>query len=245
MADDCMKEVVIFPSSEETVLKEKPSLHRSIKPMEVNKISPTIDELLQKEAEKKPNKRLTSLPYGFGEEVIAPELPTNKPDVYGPIIIEPKTMRHAMRGTPGKIDEYLHPQPDQYTPAEVEAILKGYREKFSSIAGVSTRALEDQQDERLTSLNETQKAIHDVCMDMSAFLIAKNRKYGDSVCNPVRCFSKASMLEQINVRLDDKISRIMSAQHDDIEDAEKDLLGYLIIKRVAIQKRQKLTLEAD
>ena len=40
-------------------------------------------------------------------------------------------------------------------------------------------------------------------------------------------------LEQIDVRLDDKLSRIMSGQGDEDEDVEQDIIGYLILKRVA------------
>ena len=69
-------------------------------------------------------------------------------------------------------------------------------------------------------------------------LLEKNRKYGDSALNPKRIFSKASPMEQINVRIDDKLSRICSNQFDDKEDAVFDLLGYLILRRI-IQRRLK------
>lgn len=65
-------------------------------------------------------------------------------------------------------------------------------------------------------------------------LCEKNRKYGNSALDPKRIFSKSSTIEQLNVRIDDKISRIASRQTDDTEDAELDLIGYLLIKRVAI-----------
>lgn len=77
----------------------------------------------------------------------------------------------------------------------------------------------------------TQEAIRKCCDDVAEMLCEKNRKYGDSALNPIRIFSKSDSLEQINVRIDDKLSRIMSAQTDDTEDAEFDLLGYLILKR--------------
>ena len=83
------------------------------------------------------------------------------------------------------------------------------------------------------SLTKTQKAIITVCDLIKGQLLDKNRKYGDSAIHPKRVFSKSSAIEQINVRIDDKISRIMSAQDDDIEDAEFDLLGYLMLKMVA------------
>jgi len=64
-------------------------------------------------------------------------------------------------------------------------------------------------------------------------LVEKNRKYGNSALEPQRVFSKASPLEQINVRIDDKLSRIANQQKDEDEDAEFDLLGYLLLKMVA------------
>lgn len=79
----------------------------------------------------------------------------------------------------------------------------------------------------------TQRTIADVCDALKAILIDKNRKYGNSALEPVRLFSRADPIEQINVRIDDKLSRIRSGQRDDDEDAELDLIGYLILKRVA------------
>jgi hypothetical protein len=71
------------------------------------------------------------------------------------------------------------------------------------------------------------------CENIKQMLLEKNRKYGNSAIVPMRIFSKANNIEQINVRIDDKLSRIASAQMDDTEDAELDLIGYLILKRVA------------
>lgn len=70
------------------------------------------------------------------------------------------------------------------------------------------------------------------------FLVEKNRKYGDSVLTPISCFSKLSPVEGVNIRLDDKIKRLMSAQQDETEDVELDLIGYLLIKQV-IKLREK------
>mgnify|MGYP001574034209 FL=1 len=66
-------------------------------------------------------------------------------------------------------------------------------------------------------------------------LLDKNRKYGDSALNPQRIFSRADTIEQINVRIDDKLSRLKSRQADEDEDVENDLLGYLILKKVAMK----------
>lgn len=72
------------------------------------------------------------------------------------------------------------------------------------------------------------------CDAIKNMLLEKNRKYGNSMFKPKRIFSKADDLEQINVRIDDKLSRIMSGQVDDDEDVELDLIGYLIGKRVKL-----------
>ncbi|TAN59638.1 hypothetical protein EPN18_10065 [bacterium] len=80
---------------------------------------------------------------------------------------------------------------------------------------------------------EVEGLISVVCDGIKKMLLTKNRLYGNSALNPQRVFSKADTMEQLNVRIDDKISRIKSGQMDDTEDAELDLIGYLILKRVA------------
>ena len=109
--------------------------------------------------------------------------------------------------------------------------IRAAREAIDSAFTAFTDKLKDCDPE--TTLTDTQKKISEICDEVKTILLEKNRKYGDSALNPKRVFSKASPIEQINVRIDDKISRIMSAQDDDTEDAELDLIGYLILKRVA------------
>ena len=81
-------------------------------------------------------------------------------------------------------------------------------------------------------MSSTQQEIVEECNAIAEMLCEKNRKYGDSALNPVRVFSRCDALEQINVRLDDKLSRLMSGQVDDTEDTEMDIIGYLILKRI-------------
>lgn len=71
-----------------------------------------------------------------------------------------------------------------------------------------------------------------VVKDIANILIQKNRKYGNAALQPKRIFSRADLLEQINVRIDDKLSRIANQQVDQDQDAELDLIGYLVLKRV-------------
>ena len=69
-------------------------------------------------------------------------------------------------------------------------------------------------------------------------LIEKNRKYGDSALNPARIFSRADTVEQLKIRLDDKINRVRNQQNDEDEDVEMDMIGYLVLLRIA-KKRMK------
>lgn len=82
---------------------------------------------------------------------------------------------------------------------------------------------------------QTEADIATVCEEIRALLVEKNRAYGDSALDPVRVFSKASAVEQILVRLDDKISRLARGSAAG-EDVVLDLMGYLVLLRVA-QKR--------
>lgn len=83
---------------------------------------------------------------------------------------------------------------------------------------------------------EVEALISRECEEVRHMLISKNRKYGNSALSPKRIFSKSDTIEQINVRIDDKLSRIANRQDDDDEDAELDLIGYLILKRVKLKQ---------
>jgi hypothetical protein len=75
--------------------------------------------------------------------------------------------------------------------------------------------------------------IVDECLAIADMLVRKNKRYGDSAMNPVRIFSKASPTEQILVRIDDKLSRLSRGNGAEVEDTIGDLLGYLVLLRVA------------
>lgn len=73
--------------------------------------------------------------------------------------------------------------------------------------------------------------LDNVLNEVRQLLVAKNEAYGDSALDPVRIFSKASPLEQLQVRIDDKLSRLARGAEAG-EDVIQDLLGYLIIYRI-------------
>ena len=61
-----------------------------------------------------------------------------------------------------------------------------------------------------------QEEIRAVCTELADLLVAKNREYGNSALEPRRIFSKASPVEQLKVRLDDKLSRIATVDEGGI-----------------------------
>jgi hypothetical protein len=83
----------------------------------------------------------------------------------------------------------------------------------------------------------SQAKIIQVCDGIKELLLKKNRKYGDSALNPVRIFSKADSAEAIRVRIDDKLSRIQSGQCDEDEDVIDDLIGYLVLYKIALSNQ--------
>lgn len=93
------------------------------------------------------------------------------------------------------------------------------------------------QVERMQAHQDFCDDLNEVLGDLRVLIADKNRKYGDSALNPSRIFSKQDAIEQINVRIDDKLSRKVSDQTDEDEDIDLDLLGYLILKRIAVKRR--------
>jgi len=77
------------------------------------------------------------------------------------------------------------------------------------------------------------------CDAIKSLLLRKNKEYGNSALSPRRIFSQSDTKEQIRVRIDDKLSRIAhtseagDASNTITEDTVQDLIGYLILLRVA------------
>jgi len=71
-----------------------------------------------------------------------------------------------------------------------------------------------------------------VLAEIGDMLKAKNAAYGNAALDPLRIFSRAETVEQINVRIDDKLSRIKRGSNAG-EDVDLDLIGYLVLRRIA------------
>lgn len=82
-------------------------------------------------------------------------------------------------------------------------------------------------------MSEFEVSLYPIVNNITKMLIEKNRKYGNSALEPQRIFSKASATEQIKVRIDDKLSRMKNQQNDEDEDVISDLIGYLILLKIA------------
>jgi len=82
----------------------------------------------------------------------------------------------------------------------------------------------------------TQADIRRIAKEIGELVVAKNKAYGDSAIDPVRIFSKASPVEQILVRLDDKISRLQRGTSYPGDNEIDDIMGYLILLKIAIER---------
>jgi len=86
------------------------------------------------------------------------------------------------------------------------------------------------------AISQTEQDIQTVCTNLAKLLIEKNRAYGDSALSPLRVFSKADSVEQLKVRVDDKLNRLLQGQgsaDEALADTRRDLMGYLVLLEIA------------
>ena len=88
-------------------------------------------------------------------------------------------------------------------------------------------------------MSKTQNEIIQICDSVRDLLLEKNRKYGDSALEPVRVMSRSTPVEQILVRIDDKLSRISRGTGlvGDDEDVITDLIGYFVLLKIALGRQ--------
>ena len=88
-------------------------------------------------------------------------------------------------------------------------------------------------------MNNTVSDINKVCNEIKDMLMQKNLAYGDSALEPVRIFSKADPIEQILVRIDDKLSRFAKGKEYPGDNDIDDLIGYLVLLKIAKERNAK------
>jgi hypothetical protein len=74
------------------------------------------------------------------------------------------------------------------------------------------------------------------CHEIAHMLVEKNIAYGNSALDPVRIFSKAGPREQLHVRIDDKLNRLMKGTEYPGDNDIDDLIGYLVLLKIAKAK---------
>lgn len=99
--------------------------------------------------------------------------------------------------------------------------------------------MKEEKDEAVVEMldrADSARAIAAECDAIKAMLLEKNAAYGNSALDPLRIFATADAVEQIRVRIDDKLSRLARG-HAAGEDVTADLIGYLVLLRVAQKRR--------
>jgi len=81
-------------------------------------------------------------------------------------------------------------------------------------------------------VKNTQQDIILLFDNFKAFLLEKNKRYGDSALNPIQVFSNESAEEQIRARLDDKLRRIKNSDELRKNDVS-DVFGYIALLMIS------------
>jgi hypothetical protein len=84
---------------------------------------------------------------------------------------------------------------------------------------------------------DTERMITEECRMLENTLISKNRKYGNTATREGYPFALDPVVA-IKARLNDKIGRLAMDHNDEDEDILQDILGYIILLRIA--KRNKV-----
>ena len=86
----------------------------------------------------------------------------------------------------------------------------------------------------------TQDKIKSVGQEVIDLLIEKNKSYGDSALEPANVFADGNAVDNLCARIDDKLMRIKTQGFRGYgEDNIKDLIGYLILLKIAIDEENE------
>ena len=86
----------------------------------------------------------------------------------------------------------------------------------------------------------TKDKIQAVGTEVIEMLIEKNESYGDSALEPAGIFAKGNAVDNLASRIDDKLMRIKTQGFQGYgEDNVKDLIGYLILLKIAIEEKNQ------
>jgi len=108
----------------------------------------------------------------------------------------------------------------------------------------SIQALESAYTKEKTSWQVPENAdfgwhLDKVAKSVTDLLKEKNAAYGNSALNPANIFSKLDAIESLLVRMDDKVMRIKNRGiNDETEDTVTDLIGYLFLLKMAMERKK-------
>lgn len=116
------------------------------------------------------------------------------------------------------------------TPSEhfARTVAKFSNDPLSTEDAEKLKALGEQLG--ITPFDQNVRRILDGVADTVA---SKNLAYGDSALNPIRVFSKSDRMEQLFVRLDDKLSRVQKGHEYPGDDTIRDIIGYCTLILIA------------
>lgn len=87
---------------------------------------------------------------------------------------------------------------------------------------------------------DTKDKIKQVGQEVIDLLIEKNKSYGDSALEPANVFADGNAVENLCARIDDKLMRIKTQGFRGYgEDNIKDLIGYLILLKIAVREEDE------
>lgn len=86
--------------------------------------------------------------------------------------------------------------------------------------------------------------IADILNTVGDLLIEKNKAYGNSFAEPANIFSSSSAMEQLGVRIDDKLARVQRGHEYPGDDTIIDLLGYLVLLYILRKRQEKAEQES-
>ena len=74
--------------------------------------------------------------------------------------------------------------------------------------------------------------------EITDLLKEKNKAYGNSALEPANIFSQDNAVDSLCARIDDKLMRIKNKGiTDETEDTVSDTIGYLLLLKMAMEKR--------
>lgn len=80
------------------------------------------------------------------------------------------------------------------------------------------------------------KFVGDELARVCNLLVEKNASYGNTALEPCGIFARGSALDLIDVRIDDKLSRLLNAPEAFGEDVLLDLAGYLVLRLIVLRR---------